>query len=153
MNKLLSILVIGIIMSLQVSAKEVFILVDTSTKLNNQKTNNSLKKVLGFNKKSLENNFLEYGDTVSSFYMTGEAEDLTIKPFDSFELIESKKVRKKFKNRRKAMYKTIEQLSANEIPKILTVPTTDIVFCMDSSGSMMGNGGANYNQAKDIAMW
>lgn len=152
MKKILFTLILVGIISLQLSAKEVFILVDASTKLEKKDTQKSLIKILSFSKKKLDKNYLKYDDTVSSFFMTGKAENLTIKPFSDFQLIESKKSRKKLTKKAKKMLKVISKLSANEIPKMFTIPTVDIVFCMDASGSMMEKGGANYKQAKKIAL-
>lgn len=152
MSKMTTLLIAAISLTLQLSAKEVFILVDTSTKINHKATNESLIEILNFKKKTLEKNFLKYDDTIGTFFMTGDAEDLTMKPFHNFKLSESKKSRKNLLKKSKSLLTSIKKLSGNEIPKIITVPTADIVFCMDASGSMMANGGSNYKQAKEIAL-
>ena len=133
------------------ASKEVFVLVDSSTKIKKKSTQKSLSKILSFNKKKKKKNFLEYGDGVSFFVMGAAAEDLQTKYFDDFTLEQSKKSRKNLRKKKKAAIKVISKLSGKNISKVIKIPSSDIVFCMDNSGSMYANGGSNYTIAKEVA--
>ena len=133
------------------ASKEIIILIDSSTKLNKKAVQKSIHKTLKFDKKKKEKNFLRYGDGISLFVMAAEAEDLDTKYFDDFEFENKKKVKKSLKKRRTASIKLISKLSGKKIGKVVKFPKSDIVFCMDNSGSMYANNGENHKTAKSVA--
>lgn len=133
------------------SAKEIIILIDSSTKIKKKYTKKSLAKVLKFKKKKKNKEFLRYEDSISLFVMGAAAEDLQSMHFEEFDFEMSKKSRKSLKKKKKATMKMIDKLSGKNISKVIKIPSSDIVFCMDNSGSMYNNGGSNYTIAKDVA--
>ena len=133
------------------ASKEIMILIDSSTKLKKSSVQKSIKKVLKFDKKKKDKNFLRYGDGISLFVMGAEAEDLDTKIFDGFEFENIKKVKKRLKKKRKKSMKLISALSGKKIGKVVKFPPSDIVFCMDNSGSMYANNRENHKTAKNVA--
>jgi uncharacterized protein YegL len=134
------------------ASKEIVVLIDSSTKLNKKKVQKSISKVLKFDKKNKDKNFIYYGDSVSLFLMGAYAEDLDTKYFDNFEFVNIRKVRKSFSKRKKASIKLISKLSGKKIGKIVKFPPSDIVFCMDNSGSMYAKNAQNNKKAKEVAI-
>ena len=132
-------------------SKEILILIDSSTKLNKKPVQKSISKILKFDKKKKKKNFIQYGDSVSLFVMGAQAEDLDTKYFDDFEFENIRKTKKSLKKRRKASIKLIGKLTGKKIGKVVKFPPSDIVFCMDNSGSMYSNNAENHKTAKNVA--
>ena len=151
MKKLIIACLALIVASSLFASKEIIILIDSSTKLNKKPVQKSISKILKFDKKKKNKNFLRYGDNISLFIMGAEAEDLDTKYFDDFEFVNERKVKKSLKKRRKASIKLIGKLSGKEIGKVVKFPPSNIVFCMDNSGSMYGSNGQNHKKAKEVA--